>query len=37
MSSPDGKDYPRCIQCNEIPQIGLSNKDLCEDCVEGKE
>ena len=33
MSSPDSKDYPRCIECNEVPETTLSHQGLCVGCM----
>ena len=33
MSSPDSKDYPRCIECGEIPQTTLNFDDRCVSCI----
>lgn len=35
MSSPDGKDYPRCKICKEVPEIQLDTEDACYNCNRG--
>jgi len=35
MSSPDAKDYPVCVKCNQVPEIPLDTKDTCYDCNRG--
>ena len=33
MSSPDSKDYPRCIECGEVPQTTLNFDGRCVGCI----
>ena len=33
MSSPDSKDYPRCIECGEVPQTTLNYDGKCVGCI----
>ena len=33
MSSPDGKEYPVCIECNEVPETTLNHDGRCVGCM----
>lgn len=33
MSSPDGKEYPVCIECNEVPETTLNYDGRCVYCM----
>ena len=37
MSYPiPGYDYPRCKECNEVPETTLDKEDLCTYCMAHK-
>jgi len=35
MSSPDGKDYPICKICKQVPEVSLDTEDTCYNCNRG--